>query len=109
VILSDGDPVFQPRKIERAGLAAAVRGNVLIYVHKERHLEALAQRFPDRRPAFVDDKAAILGRIERQLPDALTIHVRQGRYAADPPDPGDPQPDVEIARIADVDRAIPDG
>lgn len=109
VILSDGDPVFQRWKIARAGLAVAVRGNVLIYVHKEEHLAELARLFPGPRPVFVDDKARILGHIDRQLPDAVTIHVRQGRYAAELVDPGDPPPDLEIARIADLDRAIPPG
>ena len=106
VILSDGDAVFQPRKIERAGLAAAVRGNVLVFVHKERQLAEATRRFPGPRPVFVDDKARILGHIERQLPDAVTVHVRQGSYATEAPDPGDPQPDVEIARIDDLDAAI---
>jgi hypothetical protein len=106
VILSDGDPAFQPRKIERAGLAAAVRGNVLIYVHKEERLAELTRRFPGPRPVFVDDKARILGHVERQLPDALTVHVLQGRYAHEPVDPGDPRPDLEIARIADLPDAI---
>ena len=105
VILSDGDSVFQPRKIERAGLAAAVRGNVIVYVHKERELAQVTRRFPGR-PSFVDDKRAILGRIEEQLPAALTIHVRQGSYATVPVDPGDPQPDIVIDRIADLDAAL---
>jgi FMN phosphatase YigB (HAD superfamily) len=99
VILSDGDPVFQPRKIERAGLAAAVRGNVLIYVHKEQRLAEVTRRFPGARPVFVDDKARILGHVERQLPDAVTIHVRQGSYASEPVDVGDPEPDLEIPSI----------
>ena len=106
VILSDGDRVFQPRKIERAGLTAAVRGNVLIYVHKEEQVAAVTERFSGPRPVFADDKARILGHIERQLPDAVTVHVRQGRYAADPVDPGDPLPDLEIARIAELDAVI---
>jgi hypothetical protein len=106
VILSDGDPVFQPRKIERAGLAAAVRGNVLIYVHKEERLAEVTGRFPGPRPVFVDDKARILGHVERQLPDAVTVHVGQGRYASEPVDAGDPQPDLEIASIADLPEAI---
>ncbi|HEV2010593.1 MAG TPA: HAD family hydrolase [Candidatus Limnocylindria bacterium] len=104
-ILSDGDSVFQPRKIERAGLSAAVRGNVLVYVHKERHLDEATRRFPGR-PVFVDDKRRILGRIERQLPGAVTVHVRQGGYASQPVDPGDPPPDLEIERIADLDGAL---
>ena len=104
-ILSDGDSVFQRRKIERAGLSAAVRGNVFIYVHKERHLDEVTGRFPGR-PVFVDDKRPILGRIERQLPDAVTVHVRQGSYGVSPVDPGDPPPDLEIERIADLDGAL---
>jgi hypothetical protein len=104
-ILSDGDSVFQPRKIERAGLAAAVRGNVFIFVHKEQHLAEVTRRFPGR-PAFVDDKRPILGRIERQLPGALTVHVRQGSYGDHPVDPGDPPPDLEIERIADLAAAL---
>jgi FMN phosphatase YigB (HAD superfamily) len=106
VILSDGDPVFQPRKIERAGLTAAVRGNVLIYVHKEERLAQVTRAYPGSRPVFVDDKARILGRIERQLPDAVTVHVRQGVHASEPFDAGDPPPDVEIERIADLAEAI---
>jgi FMN phosphatase YigB (HAD superfamily) len=106
VILSDGDPVFQRRKIERAGLTAAVRGNVLIYVHKEQRLAEMLHRFTGPRPVFVDDKARILGQIERQLPDAVTVHVLQGRYASEPVGAGDPEPDLEIARIADLPDAI---
>jgi hypothetical protein len=106
VILSDGDPVFQPRKIERAGLAAAVRGNVLIYVHKEERLADVLQRFPGPRPVFADDRARILGHVERQLPDAVTVHVRQGSHASEPVDAGDPPPDLEIASITDLPAAI---
>src|SRR5260221_11569189 len=106
VILSDGDPVFQPRKIDRAGLAAAVRGNVLVYVHKERELVAATARFPGDRPAFVDDKARILGHIERQRPDAITVHVRQGSYSLEPMDRGDPAPDIAIRGIAELDTAL---
>ena len=104
-ILSDGDGVFQRRKIERAGLSAAVGGNVFVYVHKEQHLDELTRRFPGR-PVFVDDKRPILGHIERQLPDAITVHVRQGSYAGEPVDSGDPPPDLEIERIADLDGAL---
>lgn len=105
VILSDGDPDFQPRKIARAGLTAAVHGNVLIFVHKERHLRELTSRFPGR-PVFVDDRRPILGRIERALPEALTVHVRQGGHGDAPADPTDPSPDLEIDRIADLDAVL---
>ena len=106
VILSDGDPAFQPRKIERAGLAEAVRGNVFVYVHKERELPAVVARFPGPGPVFVDDKARILGHIERLLADAVTVHVRQGSYAALPADAGDPPPDLEIDAIAELAAAL---
>jgi FMN phosphatase YigB (HAD superfamily) len=106
VILSDGDPVFQPRKIERAGLAAAVRGNVLVYVHKERELDAATARFPGDRPVFVDDKARILGHIERLQPDAVTVHVRQGSYSLEPMDRGDPAPDLAIGSIGQLADAL---
>lgn len=108
-ILSDGDSLFQPRKIARAGLTDAVRGNVLVFVHKEQHLAELARRFPQSagsRPVFADDKAPILGHIKRRLADAVTVHVRQGKYAQAAPDRGDPPPDLTIDRIADLDRAI---
>ena len=104
-ILSDGDSVFQPMKIERAGLAAAVHGNVFVFVHKEQHLDEVTATFPGR-PIFVDDKRPILGRIERLLPDAVTVHVLQGSYGQRSVDSGDPPPDVEIARIADLDAAL---
>ena len=104
-ILSDGDSVFQPRKIERAGLAAAVRGNVFVFVHKEEHLAEVTARFPGR-PVFVDDKRPILGRIERLLPEAVTVHVLQGSYGQRSVDSGDPAPDLEIERIADLDAAL---
>ena len=106
VILSDGDPVFQPRKIDRAGLAAAVRGNVLVYVHKERELEAATARFPGDRAAFVDDKARILGHIERQRPDGITVHVQQGSYSLEPMDRGDRPPDLTIRKIGELDAAL---
>ena len=106
VILSDGDPVFQPRKIERAGLAAAVRGNVLIYVHKDDRLADVTARFAGPRPVFVDDKARILGHIEREMPDAVTVHVAQGSHASEPLAPDDPPPQIEIAHIADLPDAI---
>jgi len=105
VILSDGDRVFQPRKIERAGLRDLVDG-VLIYVHKEEQVAAVTERFSGPRPVFADDKARILGHVERQMPDAVTVHVAQGRYAGEPVDAGDPRPDVEIARIGELPDAI---
>ena len=97
--------VFQPLKIQRSGLASAVRGNVFVFVHKEQHLDEVTAKLPGR-PVFVDDKRPILGRIERLLPDALTVHVLQGSYGQRSVDSGDPLPDVEIVRIADLDAAL---
>ena len=106
VILSDGDPVFQRRKIERAGLAAAVHGNVLIYVHKDDRLADVTARFEGSPPVFVDDKARILGHIEREMAEAITVHVAQGSHADEPLAAGDPRPDIEIARIVELPEAI---
>ena len=85
VILSDGDVVFQPRKIQRSGLWDAVDGCVLIYVHKERMLDAVAQRYPARHYVMVDDKLRILAAMKDAWGDRLTtVFARQGHYAFDP-------------------------
>lgn len=83
VILSDGDVVFQPHKIERAGIRAAVRGEVLIFVHKELALDAMQERYPASHYVMVDDKPNLLAKMKRRLGDRLTtVFVRQGHYAA---------------------------
>lgn len=85
VILSDGDVVFQPRKVERSGLFAAVHGNVLIYVHKERALDEVAKRFPADHYVVIDDKLRILAAIKKIWRRRVTtVFVRQGHYARDP-------------------------
>jgi FMN phosphatase YigB (HAD superfamily) len=82
-ILSDGDIVFQPHKIDRAGIYGAVQGNVLIFVHKELSLDAMQARFPAPHYVMVDDKPNLLAAMKRQLGDKLTtVFVRQGHYAA---------------------------
>jgi len=72
VILSDGDVVFQPRKIQRSGLWQAVEGRVLIYIHKERMLDDVEQRYPARHYVMVDDKLRILAAMKDILRDRLT-------------------------------------
>ena len=85
VILSDGDVVFQPRKVQRSGLWEAVDGHVLIYIHKERMLDAVAQRYPARHYVMVDDKLRILAAMKDAWGDRLTtVFARQGHYAFDP-------------------------
>jgi FMN phosphatase YigB (HAD superfamily) len=84
VILSDGDVVFQPRKVEQAGLAKAVDGRVLIYIHKEEALDDVARRFPAKHYVLVDDKLRILDAVKRFWGDRVTtVFVRQGSYAHD--------------------------
>ena len=84
-ILSDGDVVFQPRKVQRAGLQDAVAGHVLIYIHKEQMLADVAQRYPAAHYVMVDDKLRILDAMKRQWgPRLTTVFVRQGHYARDP-------------------------
>ncbi|MDA8107003.1 MAG: HAD family hydrolase [Betaproteobacteria bacterium] len=84
VILSDGDAVFQPRKVERSGLWDAVHGQVLIYVHKEQMLADVERLYPARRYVMVDDKLRILAAMKAIWgPRLTTVFVRQGHYAAD--------------------------
>ena len=101
VILSDGDPVFQPAKIGRIGVADAVDSNVLIYAHKEQHLDEVIALYPAGHYVLVDDKPGILSRIKKVLAERLTtIHVRQGKYATAETD--DVPPDITLDGIADV-------
>lgn len=85
VILSDGDVVFQPRKVERSGLLEAVDGHALIYVHKEKELDDVEQRYPADHYVMVDDKLRILTAMKQIWGDRLTtVFPRQGHYALDP-------------------------
>ena len=85
VVLSDGDVVFQPRKVERSGLWQAVDGEVLIYIHKEQMLDDVERRYPTRRYVMIDDKLRILTAIKAVWGDRVTtVFVRQGHYAHDP-------------------------
>ncbi len=113
-ILSDGDIVFQPRKIQRSGLWDAVAGEVLITVHKERSLAAIEQRFPARHYVMVDDKPALLAAMKRLLGERIsTVFVRQGHYARAAIDAAnatsgavaDPPPDFAIDAIGDLRHA----
>jgi FMN phosphatase YigB (HAD superfamily) len=84
VILSDGDVVFQPRKIQRSGLWDAVEGRVLIYIHKEQMLDTVAQLYPAQHYVIVDDKLRILAAVKRHWGERVTsVFVRQGHYAND--------------------------
>ena len=104
VILSDGDVVFQPRKIQRSGLWDAVEGRVLIYVHKEQMLDAVVERYPARHYVMVDDKLRILAAMKQVWADRLTtIFPRQGHYALDPKNiSAYPAADVTVERIGDL-------
>jgi FMN phosphatase YigB (HAD superfamily) len=103
-VLSDGDVVFQPRKVQRSGIWSAVEGRVLIYLHKERMLAAVKRRFPAAHYVMVDDKPQLLAAVKRQLGGELTtIFVRQGHYAAESAGSVvDPAPDLSLERIGDL-------
>lgn len=106
VILSDGDVVFQPRKIERSGLSEAVEGCVLVYVHKERELDDVETRYPAQHYVLVDDKLRILTAVKEVWGARLTtVFPRQGHYATDPAALATyPPADVTIERIGDLLR-----
>ncbi|HTY85819.1 MAG TPA: HAD family hydrolase [Candidatus Acidoferrum sp.] len=85
VILTDGDVVFQPRKVERSGIYEAVKGHVLIYVHKEEALADIRRRYPARHYVLVDDKLRILAAVKKAWGGRVTtVFVRQGKFAHDP-------------------------
>ncbi len=103
-ILSDGDVVFQPRKVERSGLWKAVEGNVLIYIHKEQELDNVVQTFPARHYVLIDDKLRILTAVKKAWGDRVTtVFPRQGHYAFDTKAiAGFPPADVTIEAIGEL-------
>jgi FMN phosphatase YigB (HAD superfamily) len=109
-VLSDGDVVFQPRKVQRAGIWDAMDGNVMIYLHKEVVLDHVRQRFPADHYAMVDDKPGLLAKMKKVMgKDLTTIFVRQGHYAAEAEGKViEPAPDVTIERIADLATLDPE-
>lgn len=104
VILSDGDVVFQPRKVERSGLLKAVNGQSLIYIHKEQELADVEKRFPARHYVVVDDKLRILTAIKKIWGSRLTtVFPKQGHYALDPKIlAANPPADITIEKIGDL-------
>ena len=104
VILSDGDVVFQPRKVQRSGLWDATGGRVLIYIHKERMLDAVQRHYPARRYVMIDDKQRILTAMKEVLSERLvTVFARQGHYAFDPANIDRyPPADIAVEHIGDL-------
>ena len=104
VILTDGDVVFQPRKIERSGLFDAVSGNILIYVHKEQELPDVERRYPAEKYVLVDDKIRILSAIKEIWGNRVTtVFPRQGHYALDTESVAKyPPADITVERIGDI-------
>ena len=103
-ILSDGDVVFQPRKVMRSGLWDAVEGRVMIYLHKEQMLEAVARHYPAKHYVMVDDKLRLLDAMKKIWGANLTtIFVRQGHYALDLANiSAYPAADITLAKIGDL-------
>jgi FMN phosphatase YigB (HAD superfamily) len=104
VVLSDGDVVFQPRKVERSGICSAVGGHVLIYIHKEKALDDVQLRYPAHHYVLIDDKIRILTAVKRAWGDRVTtVFPRQGKFAHDPAVLGaNPAADVTVERIGDL-------
>ncbi len=104
VILSDGDVVFQPRKINRSGIWKAVDGRVLIFIHKEEMLDVVEREYPAKRYVMFDDKERILDAMKKSWGDRLvSVFPRQGHYANDPANAGKyAKPDVTAEKIGDL-------
>jgi len=103
-VLSDGDVVFQPRKIRRSGIWYAVGGRVMVCLHKEQSLDVMQQRYPASRYLMIDDKPGLLAAMKRRMGARLTtFFVRQGHYAHEPDALShDPPPDRIVERIGDL-------
>lgn len=104
VILSDGDAVFQPRKVERSGLWQAVDGRVLIYIHKERELAYVERLYPADHYVLIDDKLRILTAVKKIWCERVTtVFPRQGHYAHDPAIlAANPRADIELDSIGEL-------
>ncbi len=104
VILTDGDVVFQPRKIERSGLFDAFGGNILIYIHKETELADIERCYPAKKYVLIDDKVRILSAVKAIWGDRVTtVFPRQGHYALDTEQVAKyPTPDITVERIGDL-------
>jgi hypothetical protein len=104
VILSDGDAVFQPRKVERSGLWRAVHDRVLIYIHKERELDDVERFYPANHYVLIDDKLRILAAVKKIWGKRVTtVFPKQGHYALDPHALAEyPAADIELAKIGDL-------
>jgi FMN phosphatase YigB (HAD superfamily) len=107
VILSDGDVVFQPRKVERSGLFEEVEGNIIIYIHKELELEDVERRYPADHYVMVDDKVRILTALKKAWGTRVTtVFPRQGHYAFAADVATYPKPDItidSIGKLVDLD------
>ena len=106
VILSDGDAVFQPRKVDRSGLFDIFEGHVLIYVHKEAELEDVEAKYPSEHYVMVDDKVRLLTAIKQHWGKRVTtVFPRQGHYALDAKTVAQfPKPDISIEHIGDLQK-----
>ena len=104
VVLSDGDVVFQPLKVDRSGIEESVDHNVLIYIHKERELDDVEARFPAGHYVLIDDKLRILSEVKKIWKEKVTtVFPRQGHYAHDPRILAEfPPADVSIERIGEL-------
>ena len=104
VILSDGDVVFQPRKVDRSGLYDTLEGHVLIYVHKEEQLEDVEAKYPADHYVMVDDKVRLLTAIKKYWGKKVTtVFPRQGHYALDEKLVAQyPKPDITLERIGEL-------
>jgi FMN phosphatase YigB (HAD superfamily) len=103
VILSDGDVVFQPRKVDRSGLYDIFEGSVLIYVHKEQQLDDVEAKYPADHYVMVDDKVRLLAAIKKHWGKRVTtVFPRQGHYALDEKEVARyPKPDITLERIGE--------
>lgn len=102
VIVSDGDKNYQAEKIYNSGIAQAVDGRVLLFIHKQEQLDEIEQVYPADHWAIIDDKPQILGDVKRLKGGSITtVFVKQGKYAQ-ASFPESFVPDITLAQIGDA-------
>jgi FMN phosphatase YigB (HAD superfamily) len=104
VIVSDGDLSFQAEKIFNSDIAETVEGRVMLYTHKQEHLDEILEQYPADHYAMIDDKPEILNDSKMIWGDKVTtVFVKQGKYAAGSK-PENFQPDISVQHIGDLRR-----
>ncbi|WP_158744178.1 HAD family hydrolase [Acidisphaera sp. L21] len=104
VALTDGDAVFQPRKLQGAGLIEPLDRHIMICVHKEAEVAEIERRYPAERYVVIDDKIRLLTAFKKVWGNkVMTVFPRQGQFGLDTKViAANPPADIDVDRIAQL-------